>query len=64
MSKVSKTDLQTGAVAALTLASALAKFTKTSRDDDAVSLLLSIVLDPEKFEQLCKIAGIVESPTV
>lgn len=62
--KLSKNDLQASSVAILSLAGTLAKFTKTTRDDDTVALLLSIVLDPEKFAQLCKIAGIGDTPTV
>ena len=59
--KISKSDLQSSSVAILALASTFAKFTKTTRDDEAVALMLSIVLDPAKFDQLCKIAGIGDS---
>ena len=60
--RISKADLQSSSVAVLALASTFAKFTKTTRDDEAVALMLSIVLDPAKFDQLCKIAGIGDTP--
>jgi hypothetical protein len=62
--RISKADLQSSSVAVLALASTFAKFTKTTRDDEAVALMLSIVLDPAKFDQLCKIAGIGDTPAV
>jgi hypothetical protein len=48
----------------LLMAQMLASFTPTNRDDQAVALLMGVVSDDAKFQQLCDVIGLpADAPT-
>ena len=58
MVNLSRTDLRQNCRKVLLVAGTLASFTPTSKDDQAVALLQSLIDDDDKFCQLCDLLGL------
>lgn len=59
MFKISKADFRKNANKMVMMAGVLAGFTPTEKDDAFVALMSALINDPEQFDALCNLLGIV-----